>query len=353
MMDLLPELEKMPLSPQNVFLDIQNPRFIGDRGAPVCKDAPIDDSRVQERARRFLLEKHGARQLVDSILQLGFLPLDHIVVREFAPNKYVVVEGNRRVAAIQTIVFGAEFKLLKPEQHVLESIKRIEMYKLSDATEDIELATLLFQGVRHISGVKSWGPYQQGRLAATLVSSEKMTFKEAAASVGLSPSRVAMLIRGYYGMYQFLHDEIYAEKADTSMFSFFEYAHARMPIREWLGWDDVTNRYTNKDALHFFYDCIISSEVSNPPALLSRHVRDYLPQVLEKKKEKKHFIETKDIRSAYRIATADSPSYYEGLKQVASVLTHLESSPKILSKEDIVLLERLNLLTEQLLQKHR
>ncbi|MDD5271771.1 MAG: ParB/Srx family N-terminal domain-containing protein [Methylovulum sp.] len=48
----------------------------------------------------------GINELRDTIKTLGFLPMDRIVVRKWKgmPEKYVVIEGNRRVTALKWLI---------------------------------------------------------------------------------------------------------------------------------------------------------------------------------------------------------------------------------------------------------
>ena len=42
--------------------------------------------------------------MVDNIQINGFLPIDRVIVKKFAENKYVVLEGNRRICAAKNIM---------------------------------------------------------------------------------------------------------------------------------------------------------------------------------------------------------------------------------------------------------
>ncbi|MFA9394119.1 MAG: ParB N-terminal domain-containing protein [Halodesulfovibrio sp.] len=349
-MSLIPTLEKLSISSDKLFLDIKNPRFLGEKGIPTSLSSEYTDAKLQEELRRYLLVKHGVRPLVESISQLGYLAIDNIVVQELEPHKYVVVEGNRRLAAIKTVLGDIKRRVLDVSSSVLSSLAEIEVLVLpKDKCEDFETAAMLLQGVRHISGAKSWGPFQQGRLIEQLVNCEGMTFKDAASTVGLSASRVAVLLRGYYGLKQLMEFPEFAGKADTSMFSYFEYAHLKCPVRQWLEWDDEFCCYMNDENLRFFYQCIIPSSEKNSPVLLSRHVRDYLPTVLEHDEATALFFETRDIRAAYFLATQNNLVSMQRLEELTSSIKQIERIHNI-SEKELALIAKLNEITTNILK---
>src|SRR5690606_33851423 len=85
-----------------LLLDPNNYRFIDK---PEYKHIPLnelDDSRVQLRTTNFILGKNNANvlDLVSSFTTNGFLDIDQIQVTEVG-DKYLVLEGNRRVATLK------------------------------------------------------------------------------------------------------------------------------------------------------------------------------------------------------------------------------------------------------------
>ncbi|RJS74955.1 hypothetical protein CW712_05640 [Candidatus Bathyarchaeota archaeon] len=89
----------------DILLDPNNPRLAEIGGQE--PEEGIDEDRVQEDAFRRLKEEVGIDDLRSSIATVGFLPISMLVVRKHlkdGSNKYVVIEGNRRIAAIKWIL---------------------------------------------------------------------------------------------------------------------------------------------------------------------------------------------------------------------------------------------------------
>jgi hypothetical protein len=302
-------MTELSFESDKIFFDPQNPRFFFKdlkwetvEGRYNCdsEEEKLEAQEEvfsinQERIRRHMLEKHGLDLLINSILQLGFIPMDNILVRK-SGDKFIVVEGNRRVAAVKTILHYHRCNLEDVADHVLQSIEDIKVFVLPEGKEHDESA-LIYQGIRHISGTRSWAPYQQGKLAAKLAKSRSM--QDVGQILGLSGGRVAKLARGYYGLKQLLEDAEYGEKASANMFSYFEQAHTQIPVREWLGWDDEICQYTNMANLHFFYKCIFSS--TDNDSFLAKDVRDILPTVLKSEEATKLFINTGNVKRAHQL----------------------------------------------------
>src|SRR6476661_11094325 len=74
--------------------DPDNPRFFG---------SDEDRNKTQDELYKGLIEEYGALGLIDSLLMNGFMPYEPLVVRP-SGGKYIVIEGNRRLAAVKYIL---------------------------------------------------------------------------------------------------------------------------------------------------------------------------------------------------------------------------------------------------------
>ena len=81
-------LERTFVLPDQVYLDISNPRFFGERKFDLSakfdeNEVSIDNPKVQEYTRQFLEQKYNIQEIVKSIKKVGFLKLDRIIVKPF------------------------------------------------------------------------------------------------------------------------------------------------------------------------------------------------------------------------------------------------------------------------------
>ena len=105
-------LKSIEVNLDQLLLDPNNPRFaeFEENSNPVPEIRFAED-RVQRDTYEHMKD-FGLIELRDNIRSVGYLPMDRIVIREWIGNKtinnekpkYVVIEGNRRVAALQWLI---------------------------------------------------------------------------------------------------------------------------------------------------------------------------------------------------------------------------------------------------------
>lgn len=253
------DLEELTVDFDNVFLDPNNPRFWQDSSSKLIPDVKIIDEKIQLKTYE-LMQSFGIDDLYVNILRNGFLPLDRIVVRAISghTDKYVVVEGNRRLTALRRLRKNIEDELVDEEgidEAHLDKIKnntnslKVLLYKGSEL-HDI---SWLLQGIRHISGIRNWGPAQQARLVVDRVDNHKMSFTEAGQQFGISPQKVGRLYRVFKALEQMKVDDEFQSKAKNEYFTLFEEVIRDKTVRDWLGWNVDLNKFCNTDHLRMFY----------------------------------------------------------------------------------------------------
>jgi hypothetical protein len=93
---------------------------------------------------------HYARELVGSIVQNGFVPYEPLVVRQVG-DKYQVIEGNRRLAAVRHIRANKDGKY---SLEVVERLKRLPVLLFPSAHDEKDVQVYL--GVKHMFGFREW-----------------------------------------------------------------------------------------------------------------------------------------------------------------------------------------------------
>lgn len=283
------ELEVSTISLSDIYLDPNNPRFWTEDKHPHVKDKDIVEDKIQAQTR-LNLEKFGIEELYYSILRNGFLNLDRVVVRPIQEHgdKYVVVEGNRRLAALKKLKENIVGNLIS-EEHIdekylnqlLDSIDSIEIL-IYKGTEGVEISWVL-QGIRHISGIRNWDPAQRGRLVVQQIDDKSKSFKEVGQMLGISARQVGRLYRSYRGLMQMKEDEDFGPKVKNEYFSIFEEAYKNQKVRTWLEWNDNERKYLSEDNLKQFYSWIVPDEDAEQKRRIHdpKHV-SYLAVLLER-----------------------------------------------------------------------
>jgi len=259
-------LKEEKISIEDLMLDPNNPRFWSEK---TCRDVPdkkICDANHQAAALEGISD-HGVEELLTSILRNGFLPLDRIVVRpiEDSNGKYVAVEGNRRLAALKILRRRiADGVMDEPgiDEDYLEELKKStdHLSVLVYQGDQGEAVAWMLQGIRHISGIRSWQPAQQGKLVADQIDRDGLSFREAGQRLGLQPAAVGKRYRAYKALEQMRSDAEFRDKADNKYYSLFEEAISTQSVKNWLGWSDNEFKFQNTDKLRQFYSWITPDE---------------------------------------------------------------------------------------------
>lgn len=255
-------LSPVTINLNDILLDPNNPRFaeLGQE-LDAVPESRFAEGRVQRDAfDRMKSPRFDVADLRDTIKNLGYLPMDRIVVRGWygskaGANKYVVVEGNRRIAGLKWLL---ELQDTGKETFTAEQLENLTVLPalLLDDKAAPDSARWTLPGLRHVSGIKEWGPYQKGR-AVYVLRESGMSPQEAAQSLGLKTRGANQLWRSFLALEQMKADEEYNEYADPRLYSYFEEVFKRANVRDSLEWNDNDRRFTNEERIHEFYGWMV------------------------------------------------------------------------------------------------
>ena len=288
------EIETHQLSPGHLLLDPNNYRFLDITGYKnVGQRARYSEAGVQERALNLLLntESFELNSLRNSILSNGFVPFEQIIVERYDSDaeepKYLVIEGNRRVAAVKTILRDHTAGALDIEQERLASLRRLPVIEIKGSEEERHGYQKTLMAIRHVAGIREWGPYQQARLVVEMFDNEEHAFGPVAQRIGISAKEVARRYRASKALQQMEDDDEFGEYAAPRLYSFFHEAVSQPKVREWLSFSDQTYRAEHQEAKRIFYELLSPRNLdgaSLPPKLqnANRQVRQ-LKEIVDKK----------------------------------------------------------------------
>lgn len=162
-------------------LDPMNPRLGRHR---MSRDTPQED--LLQMMREWVLD-----ELALSYLESGAFwshePL--IAVREelYGRNSLVVVEGNRRLAALQALKLASEGHPLSQKWSQMLSDAEIPQglfdripYVIADSRLDVQA----FLGFRHVTGIKQWDADEKAGFIARLIDEGGLTYQQVARKIG-------------------------------------------------------------------------------------------------------------------------------------------------------------------------
>ena len=182
------EIEYARLS--DIALDARNPRL-----GRAERERALSAEEVYERMRDWSLE-----ELATSFLESGFWPHEAVLcVKEqlYGDDRLVVVEGNRRIAALirlERTYDGAEQsrnwkQLIEGTERADDLFDRVP-YILLDSRSEVDA----FLGFRHVTGIKEWAPPEKAEFIAKLIEGSDLSYREVMRKIG---SRTDTVKRNY------------------------------------------------------------------------------------------------------------------------------------------------------------
>lgn len=247
--------EEKELKYSELLFDPNNYRFQNSPDFVTADSSRFHEESVQQRAYLHLKQDDSLAQLKKSFITNGFIPIERIVVRPYtaADGLYVVLEGNRRLAALKWISEDNEAGVSIPTR-VLEVLEKIPTIVVGDDEEPSFYESLM--GVRHVSGIKQWGGYQRSKLVATLRDEYDLSSSEVADRLGMSAQEVNRRYRAFKALKQMQDNETFGAYAKSDKYPIFHEAVSLPIVREWLGWDETSSQFTEDEKLDNFYELV-------------------------------------------------------------------------------------------------
>lgn len=232
------KVEFLPV--RDLEFDPENPRL------PDRLKNDIDESKILE----WMVDKGVIEELMIAIGEYGYFVGEPLLVVKKAntDDKYLVIEGNRRLAAVKL--------LLHPELTPRKSIQQIAADARSEKPDEIPCVIfptrdeiLRYLGYRHVTGIREWSALAKARYLAQLLPTTQEgslddKFQELARAIGSRKDYVARLLTGL-SLYQKIEDNnffgIQDLNEDTLSFSLLTTAASYTNIVTFLELDDPRN----------------------------------------------------------------------------------------------------------------
>jgi hypothetical protein len=344
------EFESKTIKFEELFLDPNNLRFKNfDSYSKTVPLSRVTEESVQKATLNKLKDdEFQIKALRDSILEVGFLPIDRIVVSQMSENAYLVVEGNRRVASLkwieEMIAEGIAPKVIKSTfAEIPVNIIKKEF--------DTESNRLKIQGIRHISEIRPWGTYQKAVLIKSMMDGEGLSALDVANAIGYRTQEVNRIYKAFKLLEQMQDDADYSEYAKPDLITYFYEAVGRLPLKTFFGYNEDTLLFENEDNYKLFYKWIIKDPDNDKIQKISSstNVRD-LTKIISNSEALAAFKEDKtSLESALAIVIKYSSIDWK--KEISQAIEALKKLPtdelESLTPEDINLLSDLKEIIEK------
>jgi ParB-like nuclease domain len=343
-----------------LLLDPNNYRFHDKPDFVAADPARFHEAGVQERASRRLRDD-SMLALKNSILTNGFLTFERLVVRRYdsdGEDLYLVVEGNRRTAALRWIAQDDEAGV-PVKQDVLDALQNLPVIVIGEGSDPALHLSLM--GVRHVGGINEWGGYQRARLVTQLRDEYGLETGEVANRLGMKPHEVNRRYRAYRALSQMEEDEEFGDLSEATMYPLFHEAVSLPIVREWLGWDEGSGQFTDDHNRESFYQLITGTEredgsLTEPKITTYSQVRE-LRAILDLPEAKRILLDPdRSFHEAVGVAKADEIAR-SWATEVAQAISALNSVGALelarLGEDDVQEIIKLRDMAEQLLETHK
>jgi len=350
---------------QNLLLDPNNYRFLDQEDYQLVSEKRYHEATVQDKAYRFLKGRRyeDLQALKESILTNGYVPLELLIVKPYGNKEglFVVIEGNRRVAAMRWILEDGKSGV-EISTESTESFYNLPIVIIDVNDPENKDAVPVLMGIRHVSGVRPWGAYQQAKLISQLVEDFGLSLREASERLGMRTQEANRRRRAYKALEQMQKDESSQQLADPELYYKFHEAVGIPEVRDWLGWSETDLIFTDEETRAQFYELITPKydEESNRPVpekLQKREDVSNLRRILRDDNAKAALLDpSRTFNEALALAIATESGGW--VSQVRSAINAIEGLKvkdiKSISDNDLQLLENLrDLLNERIEDRKR
>ena len=225
-------------------------RLALDRSNPRLVNADGDATDVEIIARLYRAEDLG--ELLQSIAANGYLDIEPLIVLDDGDGRLVVLEGNRRLAAIRLFrepeladrIFERErIRITLPAipDRYRNTLEQASVYRVKNR-EDARS----FIGFKHINGAAKWESYAKAKFAADWYRDGGTSLADIASRIGDKHDTVKRMVNAIYVLEQAQAAGIFRIEDRVSPrfnFSHLYTALSRATYMQFLGLDAAWSRY--------------------------------------------------------------------------------------------------------------
>lgn len=303
---------RLSLALSSLYLDPNNYRFIDHGDYVEVSESQIADNEVQRRTRRLILGKsdENVSDLVASFKQNGWLDVEPIHVRQLTEHKYLVVEGNRRVATLKHLHLRwqestGHLGQLNPA--LFDNVPCI-IYEERD-----DFHHLVVMGLHHISGKARWPAMNQARLMKHLLKNFNKAPDDICASLGVNKRAFNLSMRTL-ALVEAYRQSDYGDQFVTEKFSLFQEVLKLPSLRNWIQWDEAIQQASSQPNLMLLFSWLsrepeddgadeedvhgASTKVLGDPVITTIPQIRELAKVIDDPKAVKRLEETRSLQAA-------------------------------------------------------
>ena len=294
-----------------LYLDPNNFRFVDHPEYRRVLPEHVFDADVQRRTTGFVLGQNQdhVRDLIASVKENGWLDIDPILVRRQDGGRFLVVEGNRRVATLKYLQRRYDEDAIDLGRLDSAWFSKVPVLLYGDAGERDHLVMM---GLHHISGKRRWPAINRARAMEQLLPHFQDDADAVCRALGVSKREFNLSVRTLALVNAYRKSD-YGDQLQSDQYNLFREVLKSEEMRTWLGWDHATRAASNESNLNLLFSWMsreaesdegedVGQDVdvrstSDPAITTGGHVRE-LARIIADPEAVKRLEETRSLQEA-------------------------------------------------------
>ena len=170
----------------NLDFDKENPRLV---------EFSIHPKSSEEEIIKILWEAMDAKEIAMSIAASGFFRNDPLIAMEGKDGRFIVIEGNRRLAAAKILYKKSQYKALFSDIPEISDANIAELSNLPVVIQSRQDAWQ-FLGFKHVNGPAKWGSYAKAKYISDIHNKFNIPLDQIGNQIGDTNNTVQRLYHG-------------------------------------------------------------------------------------------------------------------------------------------------------------
>lgn len=308
-----------------LFLDHKNPRL------------DLKGNESQEQIIRIMYETEAVDEIAHSIAKNGYFSEECLVVIQEG-SKYIVLEGNRRLTALKLLTNRKLVNKLDANEIPVISEKMIkEITKIPVVVYKNRDEVMPNLGFRHITGIKTWEPFQKARYIYQLVESGK-NFEQIIESIGDSAGTTKKMYEAYSIYKELIENHHFKKEEIKDSFSLIGVTLGQGSIRRLIGIKKENStdiKVENPEELKEVMSFVFGHKKSGQTKLISdsRQISSRLNPICSNKQSYEFLKQTRDLEGAYEKSDGEKQFVLKHLTRAYDNIAKASMYYRMYSKE--------------------
>lgn len=182
-----------------------------DRQNPRLAEFDLTESSTDKEIIKLLWQTMDVRELVMSIAASGFLSHEPLIVAQ-EHKQYVVIEGNRRLAAARLLTDAGLVKAVGARRVPDLTDEEIERLERLPVLVDTRKGAWRYLGFKHVNGPAKWSSYAKSKYIADVHREYEISLEDIAKQIGDTHRTVQRLYRGLMVIEQAEQTKVFRRK---------------------------------------------------------------------------------------------------------------------------------------------